>query len=415
MLSPTLKCWGPPDGRGCVANPPTCGPLLILSPAPFSGRAPNPSHGCGRRAKRCMWHVRFSMMVMPSFLTNGIPQKKRGFDGQPIEVYRAIDSVVVAEWKVTLRKIEEGTSVTWEEFVAFFRVLRVTANGCTCAKYCTFAICEGLLPWLLVKEPNFKVPSQYSWEMVAQRPFQLGCIEHTVAARAEPRKKVRTRQSHKHASRNKKAATQCRRKVVAGSDVDSDADVPRKKALPSAPPVKPPTSKRRTRGTIPSKTNPLGIGDWLTDKDILCWLNQELYHTEIDEPRVWTLAVIYVNRVPKWMQIVDGGSTLDNMACCRCRTFVVNSDDKEGLHYFVCAFDCRARLERFIIWVWEPLSSIHLICPFLAALKKHGLTTQHQALGFQKDSWSCGFTACTSQTWGMFPSPQWVQVLSTRY
>ena len=46
--------------------------------------------------------------------------------------------------------------------------------------------------------------------------------------------------------------------------------------------------------------------------------------------------------------------------------------------------------EYFIILVWEPLSSIHLIRPFLSALKKHGQTTKHRALGFQKDGWSCG-------------------------
>ena len=64
--------------------------------------------------------------------------------------------------------------------------------------------------------------------------------------------------------------------------------VPRKKvkgenALPSAPRVAPPASKEHTRSIIPSETDPLGVGDWLTDKDILCWLNQEVYHMEIDE------------------------------------------------------------------------------------------------------------------------------------
>ena len=33
ILFPTLKRWGPLDGRGYVATRPTCGPLLILSPA----------------------------------------------------------------------------------------------------------------------------------------------------------------------------------------------------------------------------------------------------------------------------------------------------------------------------------------------------------------------------------------------
>ena len=51
----------------------------------------------------------------------------------------------------------------------------------------------------------------------------------------------------------------------------------------------------------------------------------------------------------------------------------------------------RLSLELFIIWVWEPLSSMHLICPFLTAMKKLSLTTKHRALGLQKDGWSCGF------------------------
>ena len=71
--------------------------------------------------------------------------------------------------------------------------------------------------------------------------------------------------------------------------------------------------------------------------------------------------------------------------------FVVNSNDKEGSHWFVCAFDCRVRLELFTILVSEPLSSTHLIRPFLTAMKKLSLTTKHRALGFQTDGWSCGF------------------------
>ena len=70
---------------------------------------------------------------------------------------------------------------------------------------------------------------------------------------------------------------------------------------------------------------------------------------------------------------------------------MVISNDKEGLHWFVCAFDCRVRLELFTIWVWEPLSSDHLIRPFLLAMKKLSLITKHRALGFQTDGWSCGF------------------------
>ena len=94
-------------------------------------------------------------MVMLCFFIKEIPKKNRGFNGQPIKEYRPSDGATVAERKATLRKIEEGTSITWEVFVAFLRIHRVTADGCTCANYCTFAMCEGVLLWLLVKEPNF--------------------------------------------------------------------------------------------------------------------------------------------------------------------------------------------------------------------------------------------------------------------
>ena len=117
----------------------------------------------------------------------------------------------MAKWKATLRKIEEGTSITRVVFVAFLRSHRVTADGCTCANYCMFAMCEAVLPWLLVKEPKFKVPSQYSWEIVAQRPFKLGRIERKVTTRAEPSTKVRTRQSKKLASPPKKKQGTCKK------------------------------------------------------------------------------------------------------------------------------------------------------------------------------------------------------------
>ena len=99
----------------------------------------------------------------------------------------------------------------------------------------------------------------------------------------------------------------------------------------------------------------------------------------------------YFKRVCMWMQMVESGSTINNVAWCRRHTFVIASNDKEGLHWFVCAFDCRVRLERFIIWVWEPLSSIHLIRPSLSVLKELCFTTKHWALGFQKDGWSGAF------------------------
>ena len=57
----------------------------------------------------------------------------------------------------------------------------------------------------------------------------------------------------------------------------------------------------------------------------------------------------------------------------------------------LCVRSCRVRLELFTIWVWEPLSSTHLIRPFLMAMRKLLLSTKHRTLGFQTDNWCCGF------------------------
>ena len=129
----------------------------------------------------------------------------------------------------------------------------------------------------------------------------------------------------------------------------------------------------------------------MTDKDIVCWLNQHVCHNEIDEPRAWSLALLYIKRLSEYMQRVESGERMANMRWCRSHIFVVDSDDKEGLHWFVSALHCRFRLELFTIWVWEPLTSTHLIRPFLSALKKSSRTTKHRALEFQTDGRSCGF------------------------
>ena len=50
------------------------------------------------------------------------------------------------------------------------------------------------------------------------------------------------------------------------------------------------------------------------------------------------------------MQRVESGTRLANMRWCRRHICVVDSDDKEGLHRFVCAFDCRVWLDLFTIW-----------------------------------------------------------------
>ena len=58
-------------------------------------------------------------------------------------------------------------------------------------------MCEGVLLWHIVKVPGFKVPTQQSWELIAQRPFKLGRVERLVTARAEPPKQSSSKKAHK--------------------------------------------------------------------------------------------------------------------------------------------------------------------------------------------------------------------------
>ena len=61
-----------------------------------------------------------------------------------------------------------------------------TAEFCTCATYSTLGICDGILLWLLVKEPGFTVPLRYSWKYVGVRPFRHGHVRWTIVSRVEP-------------------------------------------------------------------------------------------------------------------------------------------------------------------------------------------------------------------------------------
>ena len=96
------------------------------------------------------------------FFHQGEKSKKRGCNGERVRTYPLVDAAVVASWNKTLRKIEKGKSVQWNDFVAFMSIHRVNAERCTCPTYGTYAICEGVLLWHIVKVPGFKVPTQYS-------------------------------------------------------------------------------------------------------------------------------------------------------------------------------------------------------------------------------------------------------------
>ena len=93
----------------------------------------------------------------------------------------------------------------------------------------------------------------------------------------------------------------------------------------------------------------------------------------------------YISRhCPGTCRELNPAHRLAYMTFCRRHFFVVNSNDKQGPHWVVCAFDCRVRLELLTIWVWEPLSSTHLIRPFSMAMTKLG-PNGRLAL------WRCGF------------------------
>ena len=98
-----------------------------------------------------------------------------------------------------------------------------------------------------------------------------------------------------------------------------------------------------TRRTPVDETKPLVVGDWLSDKDILARLHDKLYHNEAGEPRAWTTVVTYiVSRLNIMRKYEDSKGTnkgtIDTTAALAWRPhhiFIVNSDDREGLHWFV--------------------------------------------------------------------------------
>ena len=70
-------------------------------------------------------------------------------------------------------------------FLSFLRIHRVTAKFYTYATYSTLGICDGILLWLLVKEPGFTVPLRCSWKYVGVRPFRYGRLRRTDVSQVE--------------------------------------------------------------------------------------------------------------------------------------------------------------------------------------------------------------------------------------
>ena len=83
--------------------------------------------------------------------------------------------------------------------------------------------------------------------------------------------------------------------------------------------------------------------------------------------------------------------TTVGLAWRRRHIFIVNSDDREGLQWFVCAIDCKVPVLAFKVHIWEPLSGNSLVWPMLKRLQSKGVAAHAWALGFQEDGWSCGY------------------------
>ena len=160
-------------------------------------------------------------------------------------------------------------------------------------------------------------------------------------------------------------------------------------AIPVAP------ARMATRRTPVDETKPLVVGDWLSDKDIVAWQNDKLYHNEVEEPRAWTMAVTYnatcLKRMRKYEDSKGNNHKTVRLAWRRRHIFIVNSHAREGLHRFLCAIDCKVPVWAFKVHIWEPLCGTSLVRPTLKRLQSKGVAAHTSALGFQEDGWSCGY------------------------
>ena len=136
-------------------------------------------------------------------------------------------------------------------------------------------------------------------------------------------------------------------------------------------------ARMATRQTPVDETKLFVVGDWLSDKDILAWLHDKLYHNEFEEPRAWTMAVTYIVSCLKMMRKYEDSKgtnhTTVGLAWRHRHIFIVNSDDREGLHWFLCAIDRRVPIWAFKVHIWEPLCGNSLVPPILKHLQSKGV------------------------------------------
>ena len=143
--------------------------------------------------------------------------------------------------------------------------------------------------------------------------------------------------------------------------------------------------------TLVDEAKPLVVEDWLSDKDIIAWLTHKLHRNGIREPRAWTTGVTYIVSRLNTMMKYEGSQgishTIAGLAWRRHHIFTVNSDDRKGLHWFVCAMGCKVLVWVFKVWIWEPFLGTSLVWPMLKRLQQKGVSTHARALGLKRKGW----------------------------
>ena len=123
----------------------------------FDGRAPDPQPRIWQKAQAIHAGHFFYNDGECLFAWQGISSSKRGRSGEVIHAYKAVTAEHVGQWKDTLATMERGDLVPWPTFVDFIHLHRISASHCTCGTFQVMGVCEEILLWLILKEPQFQV------------------------------------------------------------------------------------------------------------------------------------------------------------------------------------------------------------------------------------------------------------------
>ena len=119
-------------------------------------------------------------------------------------------------------------------------------------------------------------------------------------------------------------------------------------AIPMAP------ARMATRQTPVDETKPLVVGDWLRTRTFLRGFTTSCTTMRSMSHRRATAVTYIVSRLKimrKYEDSTGTNHTTVGLACRRRHIFIVISDDRKGLHWFVCAMDCRVQVWAFKVHI----------------------------------------------------------------